>query len=1246
MSPIPRLHKETSLFNRTKTLSASFKVLADSITSLVEGKETYTDPDGNVTTNTFGTVLKQTANNVLIKATQGDATSSEAGATLITSLINVATNGVKIAASKVDIEGAAIFTGNGRLSSTSLNNAYDAKGTSNTATKRSQRIYYRSSVGYAPTVMPSAWLTETGNKYNTTQSSASGWSAKVTPLASDTGENVTKYPYLWTCEQREQMNGQLAYTPVLLDESSTVIDGGRVITNTITASKLNVNNINASGVITIGALNQTTQNSVLNSNVINSIKDSLTGFTILWNYENFTTPNAGEAYICAANPLSGVASDADGWVTFNNAKRTITKQMVNPNNVIPFRIPIYIVCRLSSQSATSGTNYIVWYDSGWKYASLPTPSAVGGTWTWNNATDIVLGKFVEPASEVGLTECVVYNPPLTSKHISTDTDTVSSAQATATSAQSTATTANGKLVSFRGVCSTSAGTAAKTVACAGFTLTQGCSVTVYNTTAQTVAGAITLNVNSLGAKPVWVAGAATSDTNRILWTAGSSVTYVYDGTNFRVADGPSSAHCTNCPAAEGTAAKTTSAGDIVIFKGTSISVPMANTNTASSPTLNVSSLGAANIYYGTSSTGPTKDNGYAWIAGTDVIFVYDGKFWRSGNQTYLNGGNILTGTVTADKLNVNDINAKHSLTIGALTDGAQQTISNAAKTATDYITYMNQTDGIKVTYNGTNAATQITSSGVNIINSSNASVASFGSTARLGEANKTRAEVDYHSLQLVDKEGTTYFYVSDLRDSTGYATMVETFVGDGTTTSYSVQLNVVAVVSVVDSSHSSNSYTRNGQNFTLSTAPSDGASVTITYTTTSVFAKAYTLGLRNSGSAVGPLSVAIGFNTTAGGFASFAAGNSTNASYAFAHAEGRDTVASGYASHAEGFGTVAHGMSTHAEGGYTSTSSQYTHAEGHETSATAHCAHAEGDSTSATRACSHSEGGYTVASGEYSHAEGYSTTASGSTSHAEGNRNIASGNNAHAEGIATKAVGANSHAEGGSTEANGGYSHAEGHNTKATASSSHSEGEDTVASGLGSHAEGSDTVAQGQYCHAEGVGTIANDWQLVAGSYNVSRTDGQLFIVGRGNQDNYRMNALTLGTNGNLWISGSLTQNSDRRLKTHCAYLGKEACTFMRKLRPALFTKDGKRHLGFYAQDVQAAEPANWDTVTVESEHNDESLDFDPLTLDYMALIAPLTAYAQELEKRVDYLESTVDSLIESNEELEEIVKSLVGERL
>lgn len=149
--------------------------------------------------------------------------------------------------------------------------------------------------------------------------------------------------------------------------------------------------------------------------------------------------------------------------------------------------------------------------------------------------------------------------------------------------------------------------------------------------------------------------------------------------------------------------------------------------------------------------------------------------------------------------------------------------------------------------------------------------------------------------------------------------------------------------------------------------------------------------------------------------------------------------------------------------------------------------------------------------------------------------------------------------------------------------------------------------------------------QLVVGEMNVADTRS-LFIVGYGSSDeNIRRNAFTVDDSGNAVLAGRLTQNSDRRLKSHLAYLGRDGYAFIRRLRPAVFMKDGQRHYGFYAQDVQAADP--WDTATVEARHTDDSLGFDPLTLDYTALIAPLVAYAQSLEDRIVDLEARLSDL-------------------
>lgn len=183
-----------------------------------------------------------------------------------------------------------------------------------------------------------------------------------------------------------------------------------------------------------------------------------------------------------------------------------------------------------------------------------------------------------------------------------------------------------------------------------------------------------------------------------------------------------------------------------------------------------------------------------------------------------------------------------------------------------------------------------------------------------------------------------------------------------------------------------------------------------------------------------------------------------------------------------------------------------------------------------------------TATGEYAHAEGRYTLASGNNSHAEGMRQTgmdgteARGRGSHAEGVSTLAAGTGSHAEGGR------MSHASG-------TVSHAEGMTTTAGGTAAHAEGLGSKATGDYAHAEGGGTIAsNPCQIVLGVNNAADTgtgktvsvtsylpDGTvdrtvnvtlgklLLILGNGDSDAARSNALTVDVLGNLWLAGSVT---------------------------------------------------------------------------------------------------------------------------
>lgn len=83
-----------------------------------------------------------------------------------------------------------------------------------------------------------------------------------------------------------------------------------------------------------------------------------------------------------------------------------------------------------------------------------------------------------------------------------------------------------------GTSSTAATTAAKAVTCANFVMTRGALISVTFSTASTVAGAITLNVNSTGAKTIYYNNAATSASNTLTWTAGETLTFIYSGSYY------------------------------------------------------------------------------------------------------------------------------------------------------------------------------------------------------------------------------------------------------------------------------------------------------------------------------------------------------------------------------------------------------------------------------------------------------------------------------------------------------------------------------------------------------------------------------------------------------------------------------------------------------------------------------------------------------------------------------------------
>ena len=102
-------------------------------------------------------------------------------------------------------------------------------------------------------------------------------------------------------------------------------------------------------------------------------------------------------------------------------------------------------------------------------------------------------------------------------------------------------------------------------------------------------------------------------------------------------------HFGTCDTAAATAAKTVSLDGFSLVTGARILVKFTNSNTASSPTLNVNSTGAVRIYLRVNKIAGTT-NVTSWEAGDTVEFVYDGLYWRKVNHVTNISGNAATAT--------------------------------------------------------------------------------------------------------------------------------------------------------------------------------------------------------------------------------------------------------------------------------------------------------------------------------------------------------------------------------------------------------------------------------------------------------------------------------------------------------------------------------------------------------------------------------------------------------------------------
>lgn len=245
------------------------------------------------------------------------------------------------------------------------------------------------------------------------------------------GEIVADFITTGTLDADEVDIVNLKAQNVLINSSTTVAGKFGTIDNTLTTYNTRISNNTNS--ITLEAQARTALEGRMDTAESNITKAN-NGFTIIWDSNFGQTYSGGEALICKYDQQTGqISSGSAGWVVWKGVVRTIPRTEYNPNTMVPYNIPVYLVLRLSSASATIGTVYPVWYDSGWKHlnkgADATTSDQAVAAWTWVEDTDIVIGSCVEPKSEGVFTDCRIYDPPWSCKFITTSTVTAASVSA-------------------------------------------------------------------------------------------------------------------------------------------------------------------------------------------------------------------------------------------------------------------------------------------------------------------------------------------------------------------------------------------------------------------------------------------------------------------------------------------------------------------------------------------------------------------------------------------------------------------------------------------------------------------------------------------------------------------------------------------------------------------------------------------------------------------------------------------------
>lgn len=149
------------------------------------------------------------------------------------------------------------------------------------ANAEEQQIYIQATAGTTTATPPGAWVEETGEStYLVETGGTEAWSTPVWTTKTPTYRQ--QYPVTLVAIQRKRIDGTVTCTAPLIDDTTTVIDGGNIITDSVTANAIDATDLHVSAANVDGTLTASqidTEGLELNISAVTGLGDELAGIS-------------------------------------------------------------------------------------------------------------------------------------------------------------------------------------------------------------------------------------------------------------------------------------------------------------------------------------------------------------------------------------------------------------------------------------------------------------------------------------------------------------------------------------------------------------------------------------------------------------------------------------------------------------------------------------------------------------------------------------------------------------------------------------------------------------------------------------------------------------------------------------------------------------------------------------------------------------------------------------------------------